>query len=119
MAWKPDRQRPICPQICEHFCVRIARGELTPHEKVPSVRDTAAHISVNPNTVQHAFTELEQQGVLYSVQGTGWFVGDNTEAARAVLERLTKEKTAAFFADMENLGWDAQTVKTYVKEWCV
>ena len=119
MAWKPDRQRPICPQICEHLCVCIARGELMPNERVPSVRETAAQISVNPNTVQHAFTELEQQGVLYSIQGMGWFVNENTETARAVLERLAHQKTAAFFADMENLGLDAERVKTYVKEWCV
>ena len=119
MSWKPDRGRPLCPQICEQFCVRIARGELAPHQKVPSVRDTAADIGVNPNTVQHAFNELEQQGVLYSVQGTGWFVSENTSVAEIVLKRLAETKTAAFFADMENLGLDADAVKSYVKEWAI
>ena len=119
MTWRPNRQRPICPQICEHICVCIARGELAPHQRVPSVREMAADIRVNPNTVQHAFSLLEQQGVLYSVQGTGWFAGENISVAQDVLRRLTQEKVTAFFEDMSNLGLDTAAVKQYIKEWSV
>ncbi len=119
MNWKPDRHHPLVPQICEHICVQIARENWAPHTRLSSVRDTAAAMGVNPNTVQQAFAELERQGVLYSEQGVGWFVGEDHTAALETVARLAQEKTALFFADMSRLGLDPAAVKQYVKEWNV
>lgn len=119
MNWKPDRHLPLVPQICEHICVKIVQENWEAHTRISSVRDTAAAMGVNPNTVQQAFTALERQGVLYSEQGVGWFVGEDHTAARETVKRLAQEKTALFFADMSRLGWDADAVKQYVKEWNV
>ncbi len=117
MSWKPDHGTPICPQICEQMCVRIARGSLEPNSKLMSVRELAVKLGVNPNTVQRSFEQLEQQGVLYSIPGTGWYVSANTAVAKNAVESLIREHTAAFFAEMKKLGLDTVAVKQVIKEW--
>ncbi len=117
MVWKLDKKRPVCPQLCEQLCVFIAAGELQAEERLPSVRELAVQAGVNPNTVQRSFETLEQQGILFSVRGSGWYVSADTTLARQTLERLLAEKTAAFFAEMHALGLSAEETKSYVKEY--
>ena len=52
MNWSLDKKQPICPQICEKLCVMIASGELSPGDRLMSVRDVALSAGVTPNTVQ-------------------------------------------------------------------
>ncbi len=117
MDWMLSKDRPLCPQICEQLCVQIALGKIAPCQRLPSVRETAVAAGVNPNTVQHAFEQLEQQGVVYSVRGSGWFAAQDIRQAKTVLQALLAQKTAEYFTAMQTLGLSAQEVKTYVKEW--
>ena len=119
MDWHIDKGRPICPQICEQLCLRIANGSFASQDKIPSVREIAVAAGVNPNTVQRSLEELERQGILYSVRGSGWFVTEDIALARGVLEGMLAQKTADYFAAMALLGMDAPEVKEYVKEWNV
>ena len=117
MIWKPDKNKPICPQICERICLSVGVGEYTADQRLPSVRELATYWGVNPNTVQHAMETLETQGILYSVRGTGWFVGQDVSRAEETLYRLRKEKTAEYFRAMEALGMSKDAVRQYVEEW--
>ena len=117
MSWHLDQSRPICPQLCEHICVQIATGELKAGERLPSVRDMAMQAGVNPNTVQKAFQQLEQNGLLYSVWGSGWFVGESTTIADETRENLVKQKTALFFEEMRQLGFDEGQTKEWIGGW--
>ena len=63
MQWKLDKDRAVCPQICEQVCLRIALGEFAAGEKLLSVREVALAAGVNPNTVQHSFDILERKGM--------------------------------------------------------
>ena len=119
MDWIIDKGRPICPQIGEQLCLRIAKGMFAPHQKLPSVREIAVVAGVNPNTVQHSLVELERKGVLYSIPSSGWYVAEDTALAREVLQGILVQKTADYFAAMSVLGMDAAAVKEYVKEWDV
>ena len=119
MEWKPDKNKPIGPQICEQICVGIAKGEFTPGERLMSVREVAVNAGVNPNTVQRSLEELERKGILYSVRGSGWFVGEDITLAKEVFEAILAQKPADYFAAMGTLGMDAAAVKEYVKEWKV
>ena len=49
MTWTLDKNRPLCPQICEQVCVRIATGEFLPNSRILSVREMAIAAGVNPN----------------------------------------------------------------------
>ncbi len=117
MKWELDKSRAICPQICEQLCVGIASGELTPGSKLLSVREVALSAGVNPNTVQKSFEQLEQKGIIYSVRGSGWYVGEDISSAKEMVTELYAEKTAQYFSSMKSLGLDVNQIKQYVKEW--
>ena len=117
MNYHLDKSKPLCPQICEQICSRIALGDYLPNEKLLSVRECALNIGVTPNTVQRAYEILEGQGILYSQRGSGWYVSEDTTYANKILDDIIKEKAAAFIASMKALGYDLDEVKDYVKEW--
>ena len=117
MTWQLDKSKALCPQICHHLCAQIASGALRPGEKVASVREVAVAAGVNPNTVQNAFNQLEQQGVLYSVRGAGWFVNQDTSSVQELQEKALRERIDAFFAELSAMGLSPEKIKTLVKEW--
>ncbi|MBQ9119740.1 MAG: GntR family transcriptional regulator [Lachnospiraceae bacterium] len=72
-------RRPIYEQIVDGMTEMIRRNLFAPGEQLPSVRSLAMELSLNPNTVQRAYTELEQKGIIYCVKGKGNFVADGSE----------------------------------------
>ena len=68
--------RPIYTQVTEQFKRQILSKVLQPGDKLPSVRELAGELAINPNTIQRAYRELEQQGWIASVSGKGSFVSD-------------------------------------------
>lgn len=68
--------RPVYEQIIDQMESRISAGILTPGDPIPSVRALSLELSVNPNTIQKAYTELERLGITASVPGVGRFVAD-------------------------------------------
>ena len=71
--------RPIYEQIVERFKTLILKGVMQPDEQMPSVRSLAMEQSINPNTIQKAYAELERQGFIYTVKGRCSFVlGDSS-----------------------------------------
>lgn len=66
--------RPIYVQIMDALHQQIASGVLQPEEKLPSVRELAASLSINPNTIQRAYRQLEMEGWIATVPGKGCFV---------------------------------------------
>ena len=117
MHWVLDKNRPLCPQLCEQVCTHIALGHMTPGEKLPSVRELALSAGVNPNTVQKAFDTLEAQGILLSQRGSGWYVSENVSAAKQALEQLLLQKTEEYFSAMQALGMTAEETRRYVAQW--
>ena len=66
--------RPIYAQIIDGFREQIASGILQPGEKLPSVRELAAELAINPNTIQRSYRQLELEGWIVTMQGKGCFV---------------------------------------------
>ena len=66
--------RPIYTQIADGFRAQITAGILRPAEKLPSVRELAAELSINPNTIQRSYRQLEAEGWIATVPGKGCFV---------------------------------------------
>lgn len=66
--------RPIYTQIVENIRGQVASGILQPGDKLPSVREMATQLSINPNTIQRAYRELEQLGCIQTLPGKGCFV---------------------------------------------
>lgn len=66
--------RPIYEQIKDKIKGLIINGVLKPDEKIPSVRELAQQLTINPNTIQKAYKDLESDGLIYSVKGKGNFI---------------------------------------------
>ena len=70
--------RPIYEQVAEKLEELMLLGILGENEPLPSVRSLAMELSINPNTIQRAYAELERQGYIYTVKGKGSFVAENS-----------------------------------------
>ena len=71
-------RRPLYEQVTERFKELIVREILPQDAQLPSVRSLASELSINPNTIQRAYAELERQGYIYSVKGKGSFVAEKS-----------------------------------------
>ncbi len=89
----PKDSRPIYEQICEKMRDLIIGGYLEENEKIPSVRDMAASLAINPNTIQKAYKTLEVEGYIYSKPAKGYFVGitKKSEQRMSVLLKQLEE----------------------------
>ncbi len=84
-------RRPIYEQIVEKFRMLILSGAVEPDSRMPSVRQLAMELAINPNTIQRAYMELEQQGLIYPVKGKGSFVTGSSEIRRIGTEETLHE----------------------------
>ncbi len=78
------KQQAIYLQIGEHLCDAIVNQEWRAGEKIPSVREMAVRVEVNPNTVMRTYTDLEQKGIIYNRRGIGFFICD--DAVQKILD---------------------------------
>lgn len=96
--------RPVYEQVADRIEQLALRGALPADSQLPSVRQLAMELSVNPNTIQRAYGELENRGVIYAAKGKGNFVSDNALALRRRrLEELGAE-IGALAAQARGLG---------------
>lgn len=99
--------RPIYEQVKDGFRQMILSGALLPDEKMPSVRELSGNLAINPNTIQRAYRELEQEGYICSVPGKGSFVADaGTTASLHRKELLSQLKKLS--AELKAIGVDAE-----------
>ena len=102
--------RPIYEQIKENLCRLMATGVIAAGEKLPSVRELASELTINPNTIQRAYRELEAQGYIYSVPGKGSFASDTASVRKQKLSGLLEEFDR-LAREMTTLGTDTETLK--------
>ncbi len=99
--------RPIYEQVFDKFRLLILNGVLKSDDKMPSVRTLAMELSINPNTIQRAYAELERQGYIYTVKGRGNFISDTgqlkDEYRNEIFGRLDEVCVAA---DKAGIGSD-------------
>jgi GntR family transcriptional regulator len=86
--------KPIYEQVRDEIKNLIIRGVLEPDEKIPSVREMAQNLAINPNTIQKAYRDLEAQGFVYQVPGKGTFVqsrapGQNPGKTEQLIAEIT------------------------------
>ena len=107
--------RPIYEQIKDGLRKLIVTGAMAPDEKLPSVRALATHLSINPNTIQRAYNELEGEGYIYSVPGKGSFASGNTGADEARKAELLSQ-VRELLAELRYLGVSNAELAALVKE---
>lgn len=109
---------PVYRQIIDQIMVGIAAGSLSTGQQLPTVRQLAVDLSVNPNTVARAYRELEIRGVLTTQQGSGTFIGDKTPAlSEAERQRQLDDLVGDFLARAGAAGFTVkellQTIENF------
>lgn len=106
---------PIYEQIKEQIVLNIRRGVLKKDDQLPSLRQLSAQLGININTVKRALSELEAQGVIYSVAGKGIFISGNAESQNIYLEQsLDAVKNALVTA--KQMGASEEKITAILKE---
>jgi GntR family transcriptional regulator len=101
----PRSSIPLYVQIADRIRIAVATGEMLPGGALPSVRNLASQLRVNPATVVQAYRELEEVGVVESRQGAGTFVRDLTEPKRdAERQRLARRLVRQLLQEASALG---------------
>lgn len=106
--------RPIYEQIKDGLRKLIVTGAVKPDEKLPSVRALAQQLSINPNTIQRAYNELENEGYIYSVPGKGSFASGDTGAEEA-RKRALLSKIREMAAELNYLGVSGEELWAFMK----
>lgn len=109
-------RKPIYEQLMDTIKESIVYGSLSPDEQLPSVRTLSSQLTVNPNTIQKAYRELEREGYIYSIQGKGSFV---TSAKDHLNTGIREEIRGAFIkliAEAAYMGLTREELTTLFEE---
>lgn len=116
MDFEFDNERPIYSQIVEQFEIKIASGRIAPGEKIESVRELASQMKVNPNTMQKAMQELENEKLLFTERTNGRFVTDDKNLIRKYREKYARDKTIRYLEYMRQLGFKDSETSEYIEK---
>lgn len=116
MNFNFDNDRPIYIQLVEQLKVYIVSGKLESGAKLPSVRDLALQIKVNPNTIQKALLELENQKLIYTERTNGKYITSDKELIEKIKMELAVKKVKAYLSDMQKLAISNKDAIKYLHE---
>lgn len=107
---------PIYLQITDTIKRRIIAGELQPGEQLPSVRQTAEDMKVNPNTVIRSYAELEREGIAEKRRGMGTFISENEAAIENVRNEVSHSLVSDFVSGMNECGFSSADIIAFVQK---
>ena len=113
--------RPLYEQICDKLKDLIISGMLLENEKIPSVREMASALAINPNTIQKAYKELENEGYIYSLKAKGYFVSsrkgtDYSPRAAELTEAVVQQVRELRFMGIEEKALQSLISQIYKEE---
>lgn len=107
--------KPIYEQITDNLRRLIASGGIAPGERLPSVRELATRLTINPNTIQRAYRQLEQEGYIVSLPGKGCFAAEGS-APRQDRLRMPWLQLEAAAAELRLAGVSQQELISHLTE---
>lgn len=109
---------PIWLQLIDEFYRRISIGEWSPGERIPSVRNLATELKVNPNTVQKSLLEMERRGVLHTERTSGRFLTDQMERIAELRYQHASNFTKTYISQIHGMDFSLPEVQELVaKHW--
>lgn len=108
-----QKKDAIYLQIVDRICENILEKRWLEEEKIPSVRELAMDIEVNPNTIMRSYTYLQDMGIIFMKRGIGYFVSENAyeRTIRIMKDDFIKNELPKFFKTMELLKLDFEELK--------
>lgn len=111
-----DNERPIYIQLVEMIRIDIVSGKFKKGQKLPSVRELALIMKVNPNTMQKALAELENEKLIYTERTNGKYVTEDEELIENAKKELAQEKVNNYLKSMQNIGINYESAIKYLQE---
>ena len=105
-------RKPIYEQLIDNIRTLAVQGHLKPDEHLPSVRQLAAELAINPNTIQKAYAELERQNVIYSLPGRGNFISPDIGSVAKQERQRQLEALGVMFRQAQNAGVEKSEIQT-------
>jgi len=114
-----SENKPIYLQIADRFFEQILKEKWTAKQRIPSVRDVAVMMEVNPNTALRAFHYLQEKNILKNHRGVGYFLSENAyeKVKNLKREEFMKNKLPLFVKDMKLLGFTFSELKELYKKY--
>ncbi len=116
MEYVFDNDRPIYIQLVEMIRTNIVSGKFQKGQKLPSVRELALMMKVNPNTMQKALVELENENLIYTERTNGKYVTEDEKQIEKVKKQLAQEKVNNYLNSMKNIGISYELAVKYLQE---
>ena len=116
MEWKIADDRPIWMQLSEQIAAQIAAGVYSVGERLPSVRELAADAGVNPNTMQRAMADLENQGLVVTNRTAGRSVTQDMRAIEELRSMQAREQVLVFLERMQGLGYTRGEIRAVLED---
>lgn len=111
-----DNNLPIYLQIMNYIKGEIVAGKLQPGDKIPSVRELASELQINPNTIQRTFQELEREEIVETRRGMGRYVTSEEGKIMTIKKEMAKDLLDRFIRGMQELGFQSEEIVAVVTE---
>ena len=111
-----DNERPIYIQLVELIRTDIVSGKYEKGSKLPSVRELALTMNVNPNTMQKALVELENEKLIYTERTNGKYVTEDEKKLEKIKKQLAQEKVNNYLNSMKSIGINYEDAIRYLQE---
>lgn len=108
--------RPIYQQIMDEIRRALVLGSLQPGDALPSIRQLASELRVNPNTVAQAYRELERDGTAYVQRGQGTFISPDVQPGREERRTLARDVAKRALIDANRNGLNAEELLDAIRE---
>ena len=116
MAWKFDSDKAVYLQVADRLRKWVINGRYGPGKQIPTVRQLALDAAVNPNTIQHAFSELEREGLIESRGTLGRFVTEDSARIAEAGRKEARELVFAFVDEIIELSISEEEANKLIKE---
>ena len=111
-----NASQPIYKQIIDDFKKKLIRGELKEGDKIPSQREYAEEVRVNPNTVQRAYREMESMNMVETLRGQGTFISISADRLEEIKMEMAVNLVDYFISEMESLGYSQKDMLRILKQ---
>ena len=111
-----NASQPIYKQIIDDFKKKLIRGELEEGDKIPSQREYAEEVRVNPNTVQRAYREMESMNMVETLRGQGTYISISADRLEEIKMEMAVNLVDYYISEMESLGYSPKDMFKILKQ---
>lgn len=115
MEFQFENNSPIYLQLIQKIKMAIASGEFKPGEKLPPVRELAMESKINPNTVQRALFQLEDEHLIFTQRTNGKYITEDKQKLKELKKELASNLLQEFLVKMQQLGFSKQEILEFIE----